>query len=86
MKFKKFNLTNAYQKVWYWLQRGKISIYPSVANTWTLSLALSATPWTDDIISLGNWQWLVLDSDWNNNNVYAKSSLASGDILYIVEN
>jgi len=90
MRLFKIDLTDSYQKVssnmeW-WIIRDRVSLRPAVANSGTLSLAMSETPWTDEIISLWNWQWLTVTSPWIDVDFYAKSSVASGDVLYIVEN
>jgi hypothetical protein len=92
MELKKLDLTNAYQAIPKTFI-ADIQVWSSYLNTWAVTLALSATPWADDVAILWPSQWVTLyekDSDatkvyTKSTKVYAKSSVASWDVLYMIK-
>ena len=86
MILKNLALTNAYQAVPLELS-ALDQIYSWSSNVWSVSIALTASPSSTDEIVLWPSQWITFD--WlrsPNVQLYAKSSQATWDVLYMIQN
>ena len=86
MELKKLDLTNAYQAFPIKL-KWRCIVWTSHLNTGSVSIATSATPWTDDIYVL--WPDTIIPLYWETYLdiiLYVKSSVASWDVFYMIKN
>ena len=83
MELKKLDLTNAYQAIPKTFI-ADIQVWSSYLNTWAVTLAKTDDPAATDVVVLWPSQWLTVSYDWLWEDViYAKSSVASWDVLYM---
>lgn len=80
------SLTNAYAELPVNTSTLSFKLWTSHLNTGAVSIAKSATPWATEVVVLWPSQWT--NFIWwqiNVEKLYAKSSVASGDVIYILK-